>query len=473
MGNKETLATWSTAYINDLPDSAFLYIGPDGKKDEEGKTVPRDLRKLPYKDKDGKVDLPHLRNAISRLAQEKTDIPDSIKKDLLEKARRILEEYTKKESNSSEEINMSETENKEKLYRDVNPKLHQAKTKEEAKVEPKVVTEDKVVEPDKVEDNKVDETIEETETVEPVKKEEPEQEKPKSKKKKEDGDDDSIAKKIIKKIIRKKEKLADGSEVETEEMVDVDEPVEEEKVEPAEEPVSVPEVVEEPKEDKEDSVEDAPKVEDVAELESEKEPVEEKIEELSQEQVKDEITKTKEELSLIKEVREEISKLYVENKELGALSEKLSKENVDLKAECEKLTSELSKYKEEEEKLNAEKRAQRLEQLSAKFSKIGQKKTVEELSVKDEDVLEEFEKIVDSAIERLSENTPEPSVTTNSSAVKAEETPAETPDKVEEGPKPEEKLKASSPKQMSNKDFFANICRTMTEKSKVVSKFEL
>jgi len=471
MENKETLATWSTAHVNDLPDSAFLYIGPGGTKDKEGNTVPRDLRKFPYKDKGGKVDLPHLRNAISRLAQEKTDIPDSIKKDLLEKARRILEEYTKKESNSSEEINMSETENKEKLYRDVNPKLHQAKTKEEAKVEPEVVTEDKVVEPDKVEDNKVDETIEETETVEPVKKEEPEQEKPKSKKKKEDGDDDSIAKKIIKKIIRKKEKLDDGSEVETEEIVDIDEPVEEETVAPIEESDSVSEVVDKPTEDNEDSVEVEPKVEDVSE--PEKEPVEEKSEDLSQEQVKDEITKTKEELSLIKEVREEISKLYVENKELGALSEKLSKENVDLKAECEKLTSELSKYKEEEEKLNAEKRAQRLEQLSAKFSKIGQKKTVEELSVKDEDVLEEFEKIVDSAIERLSENTPEPSVTTNSSAVKAEETPAETPDKVEEEPKPEEKLKASSPKQMSNKDFFANICKTMTEKSKVVSKFEL
>lgn len=64
-------AKWDTAYINDLPDSAFFYICPGGKKDEEGKTVPRDLRKLPYKDADGKVDIAHVRNALARLNQVK------------------------------------------------------------------------------------------------------------------------------------------------------------------------------------------------------------------------------------------------------------------------------------------------------------------------------------------------------------------------------------------------------------------
>ena len=64
-----TLEKWSRAYINDLPDSAFAYIELGGKKDSEGKTSPRRLRHLPYKDKNGKVDASHVRNALSRLKQ--------------------------------------------------------------------------------------------------------------------------------------------------------------------------------------------------------------------------------------------------------------------------------------------------------------------------------------------------------------------------------------------------------------------
>jgi len=61
------LAEWTTAYINDLPDNAFACIKSGGEKDEEGKAMPRSLRYLPYKDKDGKADLPHLRNALVQL----------------------------------------------------------------------------------------------------------------------------------------------------------------------------------------------------------------------------------------------------------------------------------------------------------------------------------------------------------------------------------------------------------------------
>jgi 2'-5' RNA ligase len=64
-------AEWSAAFINDLPDSSFAVIEPGGEKDEDGKTTPRSLRHLPYKDASGKVDLPHLRNALSRLPQTK------------------------------------------------------------------------------------------------------------------------------------------------------------------------------------------------------------------------------------------------------------------------------------------------------------------------------------------------------------------------------------------------------------------
>ncbi len=49
--------------INDLPDSEFAFILPGGKKDEEGKTVPRSLRKLPIHE------AANVRNALARLNQ--------------------------------------------------------------------------------------------------------------------------------------------------------------------------------------------------------------------------------------------------------------------------------------------------------------------------------------------------------------------------------------------------------------------
>jgi hypothetical protein len=85
----EESAVWTTAYVNDLPDSAFLYVESGGKKDSEGKTVPRSLRHLPYKSKEGTVDLPHLRNAIARIPQMKGISPD-LKARLQAKARRLL-----------------------------------------------------------------------------------------------------------------------------------------------------------------------------------------------------------------------------------------------------------------------------------------------------------------------------------------------------------------------------------------------
>jgi hypothetical protein len=70
------MAEWDTAYINDLPDSAFAVILPGGEKDEDGKTTPRDLRKLPHHNASGEVDLPHLRNALSREPQ--ADMPEAM-----------------------------------------------------------------------------------------------------------------------------------------------------------------------------------------------------------------------------------------------------------------------------------------------------------------------------------------------------------------------------------------------------------
>lgn len=62
-------ATWTTAFINELPDSAFAYIEPGGEKDADGKTTPRSNRYFPHHAKNGQVDLPHLRNALARVPQ--------------------------------------------------------------------------------------------------------------------------------------------------------------------------------------------------------------------------------------------------------------------------------------------------------------------------------------------------------------------------------------------------------------------
>jgi len=67
----EMRAEWDASYINDLPDSAFACIDDGGEK-EDGKTVPRSLRHYPHHNAAGEVDMPHLRNALSRVAQAGT-----------------------------------------------------------------------------------------------------------------------------------------------------------------------------------------------------------------------------------------------------------------------------------------------------------------------------------------------------------------------------------------------------------------
>lgn len=86
-------ATWTTSYVNDLPDSSFLYVEGGGSKDEDGKTTPRSLRHFPYKDKDGKVDLPHLRNAAARIPQ--ASISADKKDSLQAHARQLLADAQK------------------------------------------------------------------------------------------------------------------------------------------------------------------------------------------------------------------------------------------------------------------------------------------------------------------------------------------------------------------------------------------
>lgn len=82
-------ATWSRAFVDGLPDSAFLYVEEGGSKDESGRTVPRTLRHFPVRAGDGEIDLPHLRNALARIPQ--SDLPEKMKEKLTAEARRLLE----------------------------------------------------------------------------------------------------------------------------------------------------------------------------------------------------------------------------------------------------------------------------------------------------------------------------------------------------------------------------------------------
>ena len=84
---------------NDLPDSDFAYIQPGGKKDSDGRTVPRSLRHLPIND------AAHVRNALARLDQ--TDISAEAKKAALKKIKAAAKKFGIKVSEASATIDYS------------------------------------------------------------------------------------------------------------------------------------------------------------------------------------------------------------------------------------------------------------------------------------------------------------------------------------------------------------------------------
>ena len=85
----ELKAVWTTAYVNDLPDSAFLYVAPGGEKDSDGKTMPRNLRYFPVRDASGAVDQAHVRNALARIPQ--ADLSQTVKDAATAKAQQLLD----------------------------------------------------------------------------------------------------------------------------------------------------------------------------------------------------------------------------------------------------------------------------------------------------------------------------------------------------------------------------------------------
>lgn len=83
-------ARWSTAYKNSLPDSAFLYVDTScvHRRDRQGRSHPLNCRHFPYKDRAGRVDLKHVRNAIGRAPQSK--LPLKVVREVQAEARRVL-----------------------------------------------------------------------------------------------------------------------------------------------------------------------------------------------------------------------------------------------------------------------------------------------------------------------------------------------------------------------------------------------
>lgn len=108
-------AKWSAKQINDLPDSAFLHVEDGGKKDDDGKTVPRSLRMFPFKGPSGEVDLPHLRNALARIPD--SNLSADLKKELTAKGEKLLaaaDKESKKMSTKTDAEKTAEMEAAEK-----------------------------------------------------------------------------------------------------------------------------------------------------------------------------------------------------------------------------------------------------------------------------------------------------------------------------------------------------------------------
>src|SRR5260370_34664012 len=84
------MAQWTQAYVDSLPSSSFAYVNGD-------------IRKLPYKDKDGNVDLPHVRNALARLDQTQ-GIPESEKAAIKAKLEKALGDDNRDESRGGNKL---------------------------------------------------------------------------------------------------------------------------------------------------------------------------------------------------------------------------------------------------------------------------------------------------------------------------------------------------------------------------------
>lgn len=109
---KEALTKWSPGYINELPDSSFAVVESGYG---EGKYENKNARHLPYKDKTGNIDLPHLRDALTRVNQIKPICGPESTSTLRSKAQKKLKSAAKraKIGEYSEQAELEELAEKE------------------------------------------------------------------------------------------------------------------------------------------------------------------------------------------------------------------------------------------------------------------------------------------------------------------------------------------------------------------------
>jgi len=82
-----SFSKWTNKYIASLPDSSFAVIEKDFST---GKISDKRARHLPFKDKNGKVDIPHLRNALARMNQIEAVGESETSEQLRLRAKKIL-----------------------------------------------------------------------------------------------------------------------------------------------------------------------------------------------------------------------------------------------------------------------------------------------------------------------------------------------------------------------------------------------
>jgi len=86
MKNMAKFVKWSTKYKNSLPDSSFAVVMGEGDSK---------VRKLPFKDAEGKVDVPHLRNALVRVSQGKTSLSPAMRSTAMNTLKSMAKKYLK------------------------------------------------------------------------------------------------------------------------------------------------------------------------------------------------------------------------------------------------------------------------------------------------------------------------------------------------------------------------------------------
>lgn len=87
---KEDRVKWTTAFINTLPNSSFAVVE---RAYQSKKCNDKNARHLPFKDKDGRVDIPHYKNALARLNQIKSVCEEESTSTLRSRAKVSLNRY--------------------------------------------------------------------------------------------------------------------------------------------------------------------------------------------------------------------------------------------------------------------------------------------------------------------------------------------------------------------------------------------